>query len=234
MAKKVKSFIEISGTFQGKTYVDSKTYGMHLRAARGSVAPVDVNEAFKRSGDELVRANIPAKIILHAIDLYRVGWRKGLFWQALVGRFKGKYTRDGVIDFSVLEGMDVYREHPLDRHLTVRLDCAVDRMQGIVTAQLTYDAHPAFMVADKADGYQLSLIGIFPDLKEVGAETVLSEFPYSSLAREVSDMQATIALPEGYQVVVFCLKMVAYRGKDVVANEKTRAIKILKVVRLQA
>ncbi len=50
---KVNSLIKISGTLDDHTFVRSATYGDHVRRKRGSVKQALVNEAFKKSSEEL-------------------------------------------------------------------------------------------------------------------------------------------------------------------------------------
>jgi hypothetical protein len=75
---KSKSILDLQGTFRGMTFVHSRAYGDHLRAARGTHKKAKINNVLKKEGELLVKANKPAKILHDAIKIYRDGLRDRL------------------------------------------------------------------------------------------------------------------------------------------------------------
>ncbi|MGB4399744.1 MAG: hypothetical protein WBJ10_10255 [Daejeonella sp.] len=68
-----------------RTIVNSKAYGEHTRARRGSRNKVEINDTLKLHNLLLTGANTPARLVKNEIDYYRAGFPSGQLWQFLVG-----------------------------------------------------------------------------------------------------------------------------------------------------
>jgi hypothetical protein len=67
--------------------VNSKTYGEHKRAPRGSKSRAVLNTAMKAHDRRLRQSNIPAKLIMDALLPFRENFKGGILWQNLVIHF---------------------------------------------------------------------------------------------------------------------------------------------------
>ncbi|HEY2348870.1 MAG TPA: hypothetical protein VGH64_07630 [Puia sp.] len=56
---------------KGKIKVNSKTYGDHLRAVRGSGIRVEVNSVMKENGRRMIGSNVPSESASRAGDRTR-------------------------------------------------------------------------------------------------------------------------------------------------------------------
>jgi hypothetical protein len=71
----------------GKVVVNSKAYGEHERAPRGSKSKAVLNPAMRAHGRRLRKSNIPAKLIVDALQPFRENFKGGMLWQKLVKHF---------------------------------------------------------------------------------------------------------------------------------------------------
>src|SRR5690349_22024861 len=178
---KVSSFVKIGGTLFGLTFVDSKTYGKHVRAERGTYTPIKVNDAFKKMNGHLVAAQKPARIIKEAIDAYRHDFKGGMLWHRLVSLFTIQHKNCEGFDFKQLEGFEVYDKYPLQRFLKPDTTVTVQNETASLKVVLNYQHHPAFTGARFIDAYNLQVVGIFPNMATASAETVATSAQTISL-----------------------------------------------------
>lgn len=59
---KVRSILKLSGTLSKLTFVDSKAYGPHVRAERGSNTEISLAEGMKKSSVVQTQVNLMAKL----------------------------------------------------------------------------------------------------------------------------------------------------------------------------
>lgn len=126
--------------------VNSKLYGVHTRAERGTYTPITLAEGMKASSSDQTQANLMAKVIFDAVNEFAPDFKDGKFWSRLVSIFRQqkKLGRDYNYDFS---GFEVREDYSLAKQGKFLLR----GLGGQVT--LSYNLH-----ADT--GYQLSMLRI--------------------------------------------------------------------------
>ena len=129
---KSKSTHDLQGTLGGLTFVNSRTYGKHVRSARGTKKKAKVNKAFKEQSRTLVRANVPAKIVRDAIKLYLEDIPGGTLWKRLVSIFNKQLNTEGIVDFSKLTNLEVNKDHPFDGFLATDVAVNPDKDNDII------------------------------------------------------------------------------------------------------
>jgi hypothetical protein len=98
-----------------RTRVNSKTYGEHTRACRGSKSKAELNDTLKRHTHLLIGANVPARLVKQAIDNIREGFPSGQLWQSLVGMFKMQLKLGIPLNVDPLMYKDIHKDYRQSR-----------------------------------------------------------------------------------------------------------------------
>ena len=115
----VKSFSgKKSGNPPGtKIIVNSKAYGRHERAARGSKSKAGLNESMKNDGRRMIDSILPARLIQNALLPYRKNFKGGLFWQRLVSHFATQAKNNQDYNVLGMSNWDLNNAYPTSRIL---------------------------------------------------------------------------------------------------------------------
>lgn len=204
---KVNSLITLRGTIAGLTFVNSATYGEHVRAARGTYKKAQLNEAFKKQSKKLVKSNVPAKIIKDAIDPYRKDFYDGSLWPRLVSMTNELFGDDGSFDLAKLKPFEIHAGYPLHRLLSLQTNTKVDRKGSKLQVGLSYDMHPAFQKSLPVDGYRLGVIAIYPDLKKQTAKTEIVYSKVIALIQKVAPLTLQVPIPPRAKTFLVCVRI---------------------------
>lgn len=221
-----KSILSFEGTFQNITYVNSPAYGKHIRAARGTYKPAVLNEALKKEGQLLVDALVPAKMIKDALEPYRYDFHGGQMWQRLVSIFKKQLKNYGHPDFHALSNFEIYKEYPLARFISIRIDTLYDIVNNILTATLRH-LQPVFAKTEYLTGYRLGLIAIFPNADEAPSEVTYTEI--ISRSEPIKDIVLKVSVPPGSSIALLCVKFEGCEHQTVLNTPATKGMAIIKV-----
>lgn len=230
---KIDSLIHFSGTLQGLTRVRSKSYKDHVRAARKKGTPV--NAAFRQSGKEMVRANVPAKLIKDALDPYRGDFKCGRFWSRLVSLFKGQIKQKGRIDFQVLEGMELSAEYPLTRFVRCR-QIELRHSTRDLRITITHEPPQFKKKLSYLDGYRLSLLCLYLHKKEDKVRAIhLFNGPLKPIGgADLADETVSFSVPmvPNTGSIIFCLIGEGSENGRLLSAPNTKGIQIVKVWKL--
>ena len=144
-----------------RTIVNSKAYGEHTRARRGTRSKVEVNETLKTHTLLLTGANMPARLVKNEIDSHRAGFPSGQLWQHLVGMFKTQLKMNLPLSVDQLMLKDICKDYPLTRLLKHGLIKVIT--SGPDAVNVTFEKlNPQFR--QKAlDGYQVEVAVMYFD-----------------------------------------------------------------------
>jgi hypothetical protein len=207
---KSQSLIKLQGTIGALTFVNSSAYGEHVRARRGTYKPALVNASLKQEGKMIVMANIPAKIFKDAVDPYRGQFLGGTLWSRLVSFFRKQLKTEGKFDFSKLKHFEIQERHPLDSFINVHSTVSANKKTAKLKVEVRYDHHPKFKKVKNIDGYVLTVIGMFPDLKKKTAQTSSVASKVFRITGPLSPFLAELNLPPKTKEYTVCLKLEAY------------------------
>jgi len=229
MAKKKRSSSIKSGTIHGETHVDSRAYGEHVRAARGSIKPAKLNKTLKQNALDMPRVNAQAKVIFDALKPYRMDCYDGGWWSRLVAVFKRHYQAGHPPNYSLLEKSELNEQCKVDGLLSGLRAGVVMRKQE-VDVQLEYSVHPSFRSEAGITKYSLSVIGVFIHLKDLTAVSEVADFEKLSLKNKVMPLKAMLAIRKKPDVVVVCVKVGGiYDDGGPTYSEKMNGMRIVKV-----
>jgi len=206
MAKSV-SIIKLRGTVDGLTFVRSRTYGDHVRTKRGTYKEAEVNDTLKQEIKNLISANVPAKIFKDAIDPYRGELMGGQLWQRLLSMFRKQLKEHGAFDFSKLPQFEIHTGYPFQRFLDVQPFIKSGKKKSVLDIRIAYDHHPGFTKTKYIDGYRLTVLGIFPDLKKKNAKTASVTSKTLELTGTLSPLITQLIVPFKATCYIICVKI---------------------------
>ncbi len=173
---KVRSIIEISGTLSETTFVNSKAYGTHARAKRGTYKPITLSEGMKKSAAVQTQVNQIAKIIFDAVNGFVPGFKDGKFWSRMLSVLRKQKKAGKNYSYSDFNLMEMRYDYSTSRQGSFRL---VPEKNGM---QLHYE-----LAKDTA--YCLKLLRIATDA------TLLNPYPTEMLEVIVDYTKCIISIP---------------------------------------
>ena len=212
------------------TFVKSSAYGNHVRMRRGTYTPVKINDAFKRSGKELVKANAYAKMIKDAFEPFRQDFKDGTLWQRLVSGFKYAFAEGNGVDYSFLKGFQFHHKHALHSVAATSLQTKIDTKKKMLRLSLQLNTHfnnkkPAI------NGYALSIIVAFLTTKKKKTDVSYTNFPLTRLKNAPSHYNTDLTLPKEYDAILICIKLNGYTDDTPTLNERGQGMAIVEVVK---
>ncbi|WP_316734955.1 hypothetical protein [Pedobacter aquatilis] len=118
---KVRSILKLSGTISGMTFVDSKAYGAHNRAKRGTYTPITLAEGMKESASVQTQVNLMAKVIFDAVNDFVPGFKDGKFWSRLLSVFRQQKKAGNGYKYEDFNLMEMRKDYPSTKFGTFRL-----------------------------------------------------------------------------------------------------------------
>ena len=147
-------------TSDGRVIVESRAYGEHTRAARGTYKKAELNDGMKASSAVLTEANTDAKLIKRELEQYIGNPRPTLLWQRLLSRIRAGFQNGKFHDPKKFEGFDLYEEHPISRQAPLRGFRNADKEE--IRIAIGWSSPPKFK-RKWVDGYLFGAIRIFVD-----------------------------------------------------------------------
>ena len=231
---KADSLITLRGTHDGITFVKSPTYGDHVRAARGTHKKAKVNAAFKAQSKTLVKANVPAQILRNAINLYRKDFHYGQLWQDLVSLTKDVLEKNGKFDFADLKPFEIHPEHPLTEIVILETATKVNAAKSKLEVTLSSRTPPTFEDSLPLEGYRLSVIMIYPNLKKRSAKTDAVESSVIALTEKIGPLTIELSVPKGSTHFLVCVRVDGWEQGTVCSALSAKGMRVVAVGRIPA
>ena len=204
---KVNSLITLNGTYGGITFVKSAKYGDHIRAPRGTHKKAVLNPAWKRQSKRTLRANGPAQIFQNAIRPYHKDFYDGSMWSRFLSHVLQHLGDEQSFDFSTLKPFEIHKGYPLHRFFNLQTNTRVAADRSVLDVEVSYDTHPIFDKSLSIDGYQLQIIGIFPDQKKKSAHTGMVSSVIIRLQGNTEPLKMQIPLPPKAKTFLVCVRI---------------------------
>jgi hypothetical protein len=149
-----------------KIIVNSTAYGVHQRAARGSKSRAVVNPAMKAHGRRLRKSNIPAKLIMDALQPFRENFKGGMLWQRLVKHFAAQAKQGDVYNVAGIRYWDLNEQYLTSRLMTTQVQiCPKDKFSNLEVS-VNYTLSNRFMQRKKdITAFRITMIFLFPDFR---------------------------------------------------------------------
>ncbi|RZK54885.1 MAG: hypothetical protein EOO87_09275 [Pedobacter sp.] len=113
---KVRSIIKLSGTLAETTFVDSKTYGAHARAKRGTYKPIALADGMQKSAVVQTKVNELAKIVFDAVNVFVPGFKDGKFWSRLLSVFRQQQKAGKDYNYRDFNQLEMRLDYPSSKH----------------------------------------------------------------------------------------------------------------------
>lgn len=118
-------------------------------------------------------------------------------------------------EFHKLQPLEVHDSYRLDRLLALDTSTKVNRGKSLLDVTLSYDMHPVFRKLPLVDGYRITVIGIFPDLKRRTAKTEVAYSKMLVLSGKPAALTLHIPLPPRTTTFLVCVRVDGcIRGKN--------------------
>lgn len=203
---KVISSNDLRGTFGDFTFVKSLKYGNHIRAKRGTHKKAKLNKSFKLQIKKLPGANLHAKIFKDAIDPFRAHFKDWTMWSRLVKLFMEHFDVHGKFDFTRMEPFEIHHLHTFNSLIKTDPEISIDKKKSVINVSLPHDI-PRFKKSAPIDGYQYSVIGVFPDLKKKAAKTVAEYSAVTKRGETISPLPIQLPIPRGAKSFLVCVRI---------------------------
>lgn len=160
-----KGVIKLQGTIAGLSFIQSKAYGPHVRAARGTHKEVKVNPVLQGNADHAKMVTPIGSIVLRQLKTVEHGFASGDLWPRMTGRmFKAKSMQVADL-FESLRGTELNERYPF-----AKLFAAIPRFEFSIKknrlcAEMELLSHARFSKEDKATEYLCELTVLFSDGK---------------------------------------------------------------------
>jgi hypothetical protein len=150
----------------GKVVVNSKAYGVHERATRGSKSSVNVNAAMKAHGRRLRKSNVPARLIMEALQPFRENFKGGMLWQKLVKHFAAQAKKGDVYSVAGIGEWDLNDAYPTSRLMTTNVEIVPTDEFSSLQISINYAFSNRFLQRKKdIMAFRITSIFLFPDFK---------------------------------------------------------------------
>jgi hypothetical protein len=197
-----------------KIVVNSKAYGRHERAARGSKSKAELNESMKNHSRRLIGSNLPARLIQNALLPYRTNFKGGLFWQRLVKHFAAQAKNNQ--DYSALgmSNWDLNKAYPTSRIMAPSMKVTANPLESVLNIYINYNFSSRFLERKKdIYAFQITIILLFPDFVKNEISVVPTLLPEKKLD-DLAPYSFIVHIPEGAESYITCFKAEAlfHRG----------------------
>lgn len=206
------------------TYVDSKAYGEHKRARRGTKSKVEVNDTFKVHNVLLSGANIPASLVKKAIDTYRSDFPSGQLWQFLVGMFKTQLKMNVPLNVDQLLYKDINTDYRLSRILKGGYNQEISSDPEIVKVELG-NLNPQFR-SQSIDGVLIEVIAMYFDFNSMEYTSDSSSSPIVPLKHE-QELSFDLKAGKPGDSYLICLKLNGCIRDTMLTENSARSMQII-------
>ena len=186
--------------------VNSRAYGKHERAARGTWKKAKLNDAMKGHSERLIGNNTPAKLILDALAPYKENFKGGLIWQKLVKHFARQAKE--YKDFSVLgiEHWDLNAAYATARIMGPNVKIETDRFSSTLNITVNYTFSKRFLERKKSiTSFRIMIIVMFPDFISNEIITIPVVLP-DKLLEDQAPYSFIVQVPAGARSYLVCFK----------------------------
>ena len=189
-----------------KIIVDSVAYGRHNRAPRGSKSKAVVNPAMKAHGWRLRKSNIPAKLIMDALQPFRENFKGGMLWQRLVKHFAAQAKEGDAYSVTGIEYWDLNTLYPTSRLMTTRVTITPNNQFSNLEVSVNYVFSNRFLQRKKdITAFRISMIFLFPDFTNNEIITDPIVLP-DKLLHDTASFEFIVRIPRRANSYLACFK----------------------------
>jgi hypothetical protein len=207
-----------------KVVVKSKAYGKHERSPRGSKSKAVLNRAMKAHGRRLRQSNIPAKLIMDALQPFRENFKGGMIWQRLVKHFAAQAKKGEAYSVSGIENWDLNAQYLTSRIMTDNVKITPDHDFSNLEIEVNYTFSKRFLER-KSDitAFRITLIFLFPDFRSNKIKTIPFVLP-DKLLSDSALYSFIVQTPRRANSYLCCFKAEACKNGELCQNSRNAGI----------
>jgi hypothetical protein len=127
----------------------------------------------KAHGRRLRKSNIPAKLIMDALQPFRENFRGGMLWQRLVGHFAAQAKAGDAYSVAGIEDWDLNDQYLTSRLMTTQVKITPDDYFSNLEVSVNYTFSNRFLQRKKdITAFRITMIFLFPDFKKNEIKTI--------------------------------------------------------------
>jgi hypothetical protein len=207
-----------------KVVVNSKAYGVHERAPRGSKSKAVLNKAMKAHGNRLRESTTPAKLIMDALQPFRENFKGGMIWQRLVKHFAAQAKKGEAYSVTGIANWDLNLQYLTSRIMLVSEKIKPKDEFSYLEISLNYEFSKRFLER-KSDitAFRITLIFLFPDFKNNRIKVVPFVLP-DKLLSDSSLYSFIVDIPRRANSYLCCFKAEACSKGEIQQNSNNVGI----------
>ena len=209
------------------SYVMVKTEeGYYWRRKRGTHKKARLNAALQRNAATAKITGPAASRLLRMLEPHTQGIKKGRISLRIAGLLMKTYHAKGVIDFSMLTGLELNAAYPLDKLLYN--DYVVKQDKRTISLQL--QSGQVQVQNNLATDYYFDVVLIGGDPSVDGKLTVAADSSplYSFADKNVYDVELVLPLPAAGICWMLLLKVSCLEGNELAMHPKHYGMKVVK------
>lgn len=203
-----------------KVVVNSKAYGRHERAPRGSKSKAVLNPVMKAHGRRLRQSNIPAKLIMDALQPFRENFKGGMIWQRLVKHFAAQAKKGDPYSVTGIENWDLNGQYLTSRIMMANVKITPEDDFSNLEIEVNYAFSKRFLER-KSDitAFRVTLIFLFPDFRNNKIKTIPFVLP-DKLLSDSALYSFIVEPPRRANSYLCCFKAEACKNGELYQNSK--------------
>ena len=226
MARMLPSAIRIQGSIYDLTIVNSKKYGRHARARRGSITPVTINDELEKSKDQLLECNKPAKMIFDAL---RVEHKDGDLWQRLLSLFRKQLKEDNGFSLSGFERFECSTSYSLQKLVLNEYTITAKPYNNKMRITLKMHNHPTWKKRNYVTGYRPEVIMLFPDFETGVCTKASAHIPVVHFKDDLKPLRFDLPMPAGQKQWLLLLGITACEKNKIITASTHKGMAVVKV-----
>jgi hypothetical protein len=184
--------------------VNSRTYGKHTRAARGSKKPAVLNDVLAAHAEKTNVINKAAKAVYDILKFYSEGFREGQLWQAILGRMRKAKDTSFENLLQTLEGLELNSRYTINRFGELPL-FTVEHKKKVLNIKMELVMRPYLHKNDNC--YQYTLIALLFDAKGACIQHSSTSTGWISKNEKVKVFDYNFEKPVHTKYCLFCLEL---------------------------
>jgi hypothetical protein len=178
----------------------------------------------KAHGRRLRQSNIPAKLIMDALQPFRENFKGGMIWQRLVNHFAAQAKNGDLYSVTGIENWDLNVQYLTSRIMMASVKITPERDFSNLEVEVNYTFSKRFLERKSGiTAFRITLIFLFPDFRNNKIKTIPIVLPDKLLSD--SALYSFIVEPPRYaNSYLCCFKAEACRNGELHQNSGNAGI----------
>ena len=210
-----------------ESYIVVKTdEGYYWRKKRGTVKKAKLNTILRRNATTAKLTGPAASRLLGTLEPHTRGIKKGKISLKIAGLLMKTYHTKGLLDFSMLQGLELNAAYPLAKLLYTDYKVLQDKRTIRLRLRSGYVQAQNNLVTDYY--FDAVLLGGDPAFADSLKTVTDSSILYSFADKNIQDVELAVPLPPAGIPWILLLKVSCLEGNELAMHPKNYAMKVVK------